>query len=193
MDKRERLLQILVEKSFLVGDFTLASGRKSTYFLDFKATASDPEGIALTGELIFDAIRNMNHTVDAVGGAIFGAAPIVTAVQMVSYREGAPLPGFFVRKQPKDHGTQKYVEGHLPSDRAINVIMIDDVITTAGSLLRATEHLKAGNPRINVVGVMALVDREEGGSENIIKAGYELTTIFSIKDLWRMREEMNRD
>lgn len=188
-NKKELLLQLLESYSFLTGDFTLASGKKSKYYFDFRASASDPEAIKLVGELFFDRIRNYSQRVDAIGGAIFGAAPIVTAITIESYLNNEPTPGFYVRKEPKKYGTKSYVEGALDSEKNLNVILVEDVITTGGSILRAVDHLLESHPKCNILGILALLDREEGGRKNIEDAGYDLWTMFTIGDLFAVNEK----
>lgn len=189
--KRQRLLELLIEYSFMTGDFTLASGKKSNYYFDFRAAASHPEAIKLVGELIFEKIQSYGHYIEAVGGAIFGAAPMVTAITIESYLQKDPVRGFYIRKEPKKYGTRSYVEGFIDTDVEMNVLMVEDVITTGGSILRAIEHLGESHPNCNVLGILALLDREEGGRENIEGAGYPLWSLFQINDLFEAYEKAN--
>ena len=133
MTDKERLLQIIKEKSLLRGDFVLASGKRSTYYIDGKKTTFDPEGAYLTGHLLLDEIEKLDTQVDAVGGMSIGADPIVTAVGLAARERGIPLRVFITRKKAKDHGTQKTIEGNFLSGD--NVVMVEDVMTTAGSTL----------------------------------------------------------
>lgn len=191
-DKKGILLQLLESYSFLTGDFTLASGKKSEYYFDFRASASDPEAIKLVGELFFDRIRNNDRRVDAIGGAIFGAAPIVTAITIESYLNNEPIPGFYVRKEPKKYGTQSYVEGSLDSEKELSVVLVEDVITTGGSILRAVDHLLESHPKCKILGILALLDRQEGGRKNIEDAGYDLWTMFTIDDLFEANKKQQK-
>ena len=184
IDKKARLLELLQTYSFMTGEFVLASGRISNYYFDFRASASDPESIKLVGELFFEKIRDYGYHVDAIGGAIFGAAPMVTAVTIESYLRNSPLPGFYVRKEPKKYGTRNYIEGYIDPSRPLNILMIEDVITTGGSILRAAQHLRESIPDCNILGILALLDRLEGGRENIEKAGFDLWTLFTIQELF---------
>jgi orotate phosphoribosyltransferase len=189
--KKALLLDYLVTHSFLTGDFTLSSGKKSSYYFDFRAAASDPESIKLVGELFFQEIANYPTKIDCFGGAIFGAAPMVTSITIESYLQNAPMPGFYVRKEPKKYGTANYVEGRIETERELSVVMIEDVITTGGSILRAIEHLQESAPNCKVVQVMALLDRKEGGRENIEKAGYPIWSLFTIDDLFAAADKRN--
>ena len=182
--KKDLLLEILEAYSFKTGDFILSSGAKSDYYFDFRASASDPEAIKLVGELFFEKIQSFSPTVDAIGGAIFGAAPIVTSITIESYLQQSPLPGFYVRKEPKKYGTKSYVEGTIDPVRDRNIVMVEDVVTSGGSILRAIEHLLESFPDLNIVAIAALLDRQEGGRENIEKAGFDLWTMYTIENLF---------
>jgi len=173
----------------MTGDFTLASGKKSTYYFDFRASASEPEAIKLVGELFFEKIREYEKYVDAIGGAIFGAAPMVTAITIESFLRKEPIRGFYIRKEPKKYGTRSYVEGYVDPDDKINVLMIEDVITTGGSILRAVDNLNKSYPKCNIIGIMALLDRMEGGRKKIEEAGYDLWTLFTIEDLFALKDK----
>src|SRR4051812_43189575 len=153
----DRLLTLLAERSARRGHFTLASGRQSTLYIDARLTTMSPDGLALIGELALDAIRQSGWTVDAIGGLTLGADPISYAIAYASANTSRPLRAFTVRKEAKAHGTGRLVEG--PFREGDHVVVIEDVITTGGSALRACEALKAAGARIQ--GVLALVDREE--------------------------------
>ena len=182
--KKDLLLGLLESYSFMTGRFTLASGRESDYYFDFRASASDPEAIKLVGELFFEELSSMDPKPDAVGGAIFGAAPIVTSIAIESYLQKAPMPGFYVRKEPKKYGTMSFIEGTVDPARHRNIVMVEDVITTGGSILRAVERVREAFPECNILRIMGVLDRMEGGRGNIEKAGYELWTLFTIRDLF---------
>lgn len=165
---RERLKELLKEHSLMFGDFTLVSGKKSKYYFDSKKTTLLPEGAYLTAAEILKTLRDNEIRADAIGGMTLGADPIVCPVAALSQIEGAPLRAFIVRKEAKGHGTGRQIEGNLePGSR---VVVVDDVVTTAGSTLRAIEAVKeAGH---EVVAVICLVDREEGGTEKLSKYPY---------------------
>lgn len=181
MDLRMRLLEIIREKSYEEGEVTLTSGRKSTFYVDGKQTTLDAEGGYLAGRLFYEMIKRSKIPVQAVGGPTLGADPIVTAISLVSYLAGTPIPAFIVRKEPKKHGKALWIEGHKSLRPGTNVAIVEDVVTTGGSMLRAIEAAK--DQGLEVVQVLALVDREEGGSENLAKEGYRLESIFTKTDI----------
>jgi len=163
-DMLPRLKEMILEDAFKVSDkpaFKLASGKLSRYYVNCRIVTLNPEGMILIGNLIFDKIGNSD--VAAIGGPSLGANPIADAVSMISYQKGKVIKPFYVREKVKDHGVVKKIEGNvLTGDR---VIIVDDVITTGGSTIRAIEC--ARNEGLEVVKVIALVDREEGGREAI--------------------------
>lgn len=182
MDKQElrrRLACILAEKSYKEGDFTLASGKKSEYYFDCRQTALNAEGSWLIGNLFYDMVKNM--PVVAVAGMTLGADPLVSSVTVVSHEHGHPLDGLLVRKEAKGHGTGQYVEGLANVKAGDSVVMLEDVVTTGGSVLTACERVKAAG--LNVIGICAVLDREEGGREKLEAAGYSLSAIFTRKEL----------
>src|SRR5262245_38209148 len=134
-NEREQLRQLLKSQSLMFGDFTLASGKKSNFYFDSKKTTLLPDGAWLTAREVLRMIREKGVEADAIGGLTLGADPIVCPVAALSHAEGRPLRAFIVRKEAKDHGTGKRIEGNLgPASR---VIIVDDVVTTAGSTLQA--------------------------------------------------------
>jgi orotate phosphoribosyltransferase len=164
-DMKERLIEIILERSFKYSDnppFTLVSGRKSNYYFNCKPTTLDPEGMNLIGSLVFDMLADSE--VAAAGGLTLGADPIANALSVISFQKGRPIKSFIVRKDVKDHGTKSAVEGNVrPGER---VAILDDVITTGGSTITAIERARQAG--LIVDRVIALVDREEGGKENIL-------------------------
>ncbi len=151
------LFDLLLNLSFQFGEFTLASGQKSSYYVDGRMTTLSAEGARLIGEILYEAIAPLN--IDAVGGMTLGADPIVSAISLTSALKGSPIPGFLIRKEAKGHGTGRQVEGHLkPGQR---VVLVEDVITTGGSFLKAIDAVKAVSSDIEIVGLWALVDRRE--------------------------------
>ena len=160
MSSRDDLLTLLAARSAKRGNFTLASGRQSTLYIDARLTTMSPEGLALIGPLGLDAINAANWSADSVGGLTLGADPIACAISYASAASARPVRAFTVRKEPKTHGTGKLIEGPFrPDDR---VVVIEDTITSGGSARKAIEAVRAAGGE--VVGVLALVDREEGGS-----------------------------
>ncbi len=160
---RDRLRELLREHSLVFGDFTLASGRKSRYYFDSKRTTLLPEGAFLTAREVLRTLRENGVRADAIGGITLGADPIVCPVAALSHLEGPPLRAFIVRKEAKEHGTGRKIEGNLlPGSR---VVVVDDVVTTAESTLKAIAA--ATEAGFSVVAVVCLVDREEGGTERL--------------------------
>ena len=163
---KKRLGKIILERSFKYSvdpPFTLASGRQSNFYFNCKPTTLDPEGMNLIGEVVFDMLKDAPVT--AAGGLTLGADPIANALAVISFQRGKPIKSFIVRKDVKDHGTKSRIEGTVRAGE--RVVILDDVITTGGSTLTAIEAARAAG--LNVMRVIALIDREEGGRENIEK------------------------
>jgi orotate phosphoribosyltransferase len=177
--KRTRLIQLLAERSFERRRVTLASGRESDFFIDCKQTMLTAEGHALIGELMFDLLSELPPC-EAVGGVELGGCPLASAVSLVSFQRGRPLNALYVRKAKKDHGTTKLVEGDKSLKPGLKVALLEDVVTTGGSSLKAVESLKAAGAE--VVGIVALVDRLEGGAEAIRASGLPLVTLATRND-----------
>ncbi len=182
MDVREkRLLALLRERSYEDREVTLTSGRKSPYYVDGKQTTLHPEGATLTGELFYEKIRSFDVEVDAVGGPTLGADPIVTAVIIASYRRRDPIPGFIIRKAPKKHGTMQWIEGVKSLRPGASVVLVEDVMTTGGSLLKAVEIVRELGYTVALAGV--LLDRLEGGGAALEAASVPFFSLFTIKDV----------
>jgi orotate phosphoribosyltransferase len=175
---RERLKDLLRRKSIVRGKFILASGKTSTYYIDCKLTTLDPEGAILVGHTVLDLLEAQNIRADAIGGPPIGAHPIVTAVAAVSYLRGKPLPAFLIRKEAKSHGLEKQIEG--PVKPGARVVIIDDVCTSGGSTIQVLDVVK--NAGFEVVAVMSLVDREQGGSEKL-RQQYRYLPIFTAREI----------
>jgi orotate phosphoribosyltransferase len=176
---RARLLELLTARSFARKKVVLASGRESDFFIDCKQTVLAAEGHALVGELMLDALAKLPKC-DAVAGVELGGCPLASAVALVSFQRGAPLDAVYVRKEAKDHGSKRLLEGdgHLPP--GARVALLEDVVTTGQSTLRAARALAAAAR--TVVGVVALVDRLEGGREAIEAAGLPVVTLYTRND-----------
>jgi orotate phosphoribosyltransferase len=174
---RPELLALLRELSVRRGRFTLASGAESDFFVDCKPTVLTAQGHHLVGELMLDSLRHL-PSCDVVAGVALGGCPLASAVSLMSHIRGRPLSAIYVRKEAKDHGTKKLVEGKLAP--GTKVVMLEDVVTTGGSTLRAITTLKGEGA--DVVGVVVLVDRLEGGVENIRREGYEVVALFTRSD-----------
>jgi orotate phosphoribosyltransferase len=179
IDLRRRLARILVEKSYREGDFVLASGRKSPYYFDCRVTALNAEGAWLIGSLLFDLLKDSD--VCGVGGMTLGADPLVSAVTVVSHEKGHPLHGLLVRKQAKGHGTGQFVEGLGNFSHNAPIAMLEDVVTTGGSVCTACERVRDAGLVVRVV--CAILDREEGGREKLREAGYDLQSLFTRREL----------
>jgi len=180
---RKRLAGLLLEKSYREGDFTLTSGKKSDYYFDCKQTALHPEGGYLIGRIFLEMLKE--HQVAGVGGMTLGADPLVSAASLISFmdKEAArsPFPAFIVRKQSKGHGTDQYLEGMANFSEGDRVALLEDVVTTGGTLLKACERVEQAGLKIEVV--LCVLDREEGGGENLARVGYGLKSIFTRKEL----------
>ncbi|HHK60541.1 MAG TPA: orotate phosphoribosyltransferase, partial [Desulfobacterales bacterium] len=178
---KERLKQILLEKSYRKGTFTLSSGRTSDFYIDGKQTTLSAEGAYLCGRLLFARIRRHPGKIGAVGGMTLGADPLVTAVSIVSFLEEAPIPAFIVRKEAKGHGTNQYIEGLKNVPAQATVALVEDVVTTGGTLLTVIERVEAQGLRVGLV--LTVVDREEGGREALAARGYPLQAVFTRSEL----------
>ena len=180
LDSREKLIEILLEKSFKWSEepvFRLASGRLSNYYIDCKPTTMSSEGLALIGPLVLSVVKDWGIT--AVGGLTMGADPIAYATSYASSFSEVPINAFVVRKGAKDHGTGKLIEGHVePGER---VAIIEDVMTTGGSTLKAMEAAQGFG--LDIAGVVTLVDRQEGGREKIEAQGCHLVALVTKDEL----------
>ncbi|MBI5787897.1 MAG: orotate phosphoribosyltransferase [Candidatus Schekmanbacteria bacterium] len=176
-EKKTQLLTIFKEKALKRGDFTLASGAKSHYYIDGKLVSFHPLGAYLSAELILDSIKDDN--LDAVGGLALGAIPISCAVAALSAVTSCPLYSFTVRKEIKEHGTQKRIEGYMQA--GWRVAILEDVVSTGGSSFTAIEAIEQAGAK--VIKVIALVDRLMGAKEKFSQAGYTLTSLFTRQDL----------
>ena len=179
MTARARLLELLRERSFARRKVVLASGRESDFFIDCKQTVLTAEGHALVGSLMFDALDAL-PACEAVAGVELGGCPLASAVALVSHQKGTPLDAIYVRKDAKDHGSKRDLEGNVHLAPNSRVVLVEDVITTGGSTLKATEKLRAAG--YEVVGVVALVDRKEGGRQNLEAAGLEVRSLYTRDD-----------
>jgi orotate phosphoribosyltransferase len=174
-----RLHRLLAERSARRGRFTLASGRESEFYIDVRLTAMSPDGLALIGPLALADIAAAGWAPDSVGGLTLGADPISYAISYASATTARPIRAFTVRKEAKAHGTGKLVEG--PFREGDRVVVIEDVITTGGSALRAAAAIGAAGGMI--LGILALVDREEGGREALESAGYLVRSLARAGDI----------
>jgi orotate phosphoribosyltransferase len=176
MYDRDALHQLLREKALKFGDFTLASGKKAKYYLDCRQITLDSQGAHLVGDGMLDILAG--DLPDLVGGMAIGADPITAAILTLAGVRDLPLRGVMVRKEAKQHGTGKLVEG--PFREGETIAIVEDVVTTGGSSLLAIERCEAVG--LKVSRVLAIIDRLEGGREAFAAQGYELTTLFTIRD-----------
>src|SRR4051794_13451486 len=174
-DTRARLLELFKSRAVAFGDFTLASGKKSTYYINSKKVLFHGEAIALLGDQLYEATKDLEF--QAIGGLEVGAIPMATAAVLRFQQAGRTLEGFFVRKQAKGHGSQERVEGRVNAgDR---VVIVDDVLTTGESVVQAIEAVEAGGGK--VLRVVCIVDRLQGALERL--AAYDFRPLFTIRDL----------
>jgi orotate phosphoribosyltransferase len=176
MYDHEALKGLIREKALAFGDFKLASGKKASYYLDCRQITLDAQGARLVGEGMLDLVAG--DLPDLVGGMAIGADPITAAILTLAGLRGLPLRGVMVRKEAKAHGTGRFVEG--PFREGESIAIVEDVVTTGGSSLLAIERCEAVGLKIHRV--LAIVDRLEGGREAFAARGYELTTLFTVRD-----------
>lgn len=179
MDHRERLKGLLVQRSVRVGDFTLASGARSSYYVDARRTTMCAEGQALVGRVVVDLLRSADLAATHIGGLTMGADPVAYAVAHTSWLDGDPIDAFSVRKKAKEHGTGQRIEGGLPEDA--RCIVVEDSMTSGSSALVAVEAVREHGA--TVVAVLTLVDREEGGAARVAEAGVPLLSVFTGLEL----------
>lgn len=181
MNERQRLKDLLLQKSYRQGTFTLTSGKTSDFYVDGKQTTLDAEGGYLCGRLLFALIRQHPEPITGVGGMTLGADPLVTAVSLVSYLEQAPIPAFIVRKEAKGHGTGNFIEGKNNLQPGGLVALVEDVVTTGGTLLKVIERVEKEGFKVGLVAT--IVDRQEGGAEILAAQGYPLKAVFTREQL----------
>ncbi|MEW6214091.1 MAG: orotate phosphoribosyltransferase [Nitrospirota bacterium] len=177
---KKRLIELILEKAFKYSEepiFKLVSGRMSNYYFNCKAVAFHPEGMYLIGNIIFDLIKDLG--VKGIGGLTLGADPIAYAVAYTSHLKGRPVEAFVVRKTPKSHGTMQWIEGNVK--RGDRVVIVDDVITTGKSTIEAINRAKEAG--LEIVKVIALIDRQEGGREAVEASGYKLDSIITREEV----------
>ncbi len=177
MYDKQALVDLVRQRALKFGDFTLASGKKATYYLDGKQVTLDATGARLVAEGMLDLLAK-GAMPDAVGGMSIGADPITAAVITMSGVRGVPLLGFMVRKESKGHGTNRFIEGSVQPGQT--AVIVEDVVTTGGSSLSAIERAEAFG--LKIVGVLAVIDRMEGGREAFARRGYPLSSLLTIRD-----------
>jgi orotate phosphoribosyltransferase len=179
MTDRQRLIELLRDRSVKRGHFKLASGKTSDLYIDARVTTMSPEGLTLIGPLAVQMLRDASWNPDTVGGLTLGADPIAYAISYASSSTPPLIRAFTVRKEAKSHGTGRVIEG--PFREGDRVVIIEDVITTGASTLRAIEAVASAGGQIE--GVLALLDREEGGRTKIENAGYQVMPIIHLEEI----------
>ena len=174
---RQHLLDLLCHLAYKEGDFVLSSGQKSTYYINGKQVTLHPEGAVATGRIL---LAMLPPDTDAVAGLTLGADPIVSAVSVISVYEGRSIPALIIRKEAKGHGTQAYIEGATLAPGS-KVVVLEDVVTTGQSAMKAVERLRAAGYIVDRV--LTLVDREQGGAQFYASQGLQFEAIFTIQDL----------
>ncbi len=181
---RELLCRLLAERSFKLGDFELASGQRSDYYIDCRTTTMHAQGQVLLGRVGFDAIKSAGLRPDAIGGLTMGADPLAYAIAAESWRQGEPIHAFSVRKRAKRHGRGQLIEGCF--EPGARVVIVEDVITTGGSALKAWDAVRQSHGE--VLAVLGLVDREEGGVRTLREANLNPIVLYTASDLRRCVE-----
>lgn len=182
---RATLLHLLATEAYQEGNFTLSSGQKSAYYLNGKPVSLSAEGALAIGQLFFSLLPD---EIEAVAGLTLGADPLVSAVTVVSAYENRPLSGIIVRKKPKGHGTNAYLEGKKLPSKA-KVVVLEDVVTTGNSALFAVEQLQTVG--YEVTEILAIVDREQGGKELYQEKGIKFQALFSITEVQKYAKQLN--
>ncbi len=187
MRERQKLLELILDRALLYDPekgFRLSSGKLSTYYFDCKRITLFSEAVFVVGKTLWEGLKG--KSVEAVGGLTLGADPVVVSVLAYAATQGIPLEGFIVRKEPKGHGTKRWIEGFVRP--GMKTLIVDDVVTTGDSLLKAAK--RAEEEGLEVVHLAAIIDREEGGRERLISLGYEFSCVFTfseIKSAWEAR------
>jgi len=185
---KERLIELILEKAFKFSKepvFKLVSGRMSNYYFNCKAVTLNPEGMHHIGNIVYDMIGDA--AARGIGGLTLGADPIANAVAYTSYLKGKPIEAFVVRKSAKSHGTMQWIEGNVK--KGDRVIIVDDVITTGKSTIEAIN--KAKEAGLEIVRVVALIDRQEGGRENIEAQGFKVDAVATREEVMKVYKAKN--
>ena len=175
-----QLREVIRQRSYRRGKFKLASGAESEFYFNLKPTMMSPEGAYLSARALLEKIRGEN--VDYVGGLEMGAVPVIACIAALSHQDGAPVKTFFVRKKPKDHGTQDLLEGLAPGETLSGqrVMIIDDVATSGGSIVKAADAARAAGAVVDTA--LVIIDREEGAAEALQRAGIHLKSVLRTSD-----------
>jgi orotate phosphoribosyltransferase len=185
---KNRLIQLIIEKAFKYSEepiFKLVSGRVSNYYFNCKTITLHPEGMHLVGNIIYDMIRDASPA--GIGGLTLGADPIASAVAYTSYLKGSPIEAFVIRKTAKAHGTMQWIEGNVTAGD--KVIIVDDVITTGKSTIEAVTRAREAG--LEIVKVIAMIDRQEGGRENIETLGLVVEAVVTREEVMERYRTIN--
>lgn len=182
----DKLFQLLNSIAFERKRVILASGRESDFYIDCRKVSLHPEGLVLCGRALYAHFQDKNISIDGVGGPTLGADPLIASYAYTASLAGAPLPSFIVRKEAKGHGTGKWVEGMTNFTDGVDVLVLEDVVTTGGSTVKAIEVCRKEG--LNPVHVTCLVDRSEGGREAIEATGVTFSSLYTRHDFMRKEE-----
>jgi orotate phosphoribosyltransferase len=182
---RQQLLDLFCQLAYKEGDFVLSSGQRSSYYINGKLVTLHPHGALAIGRLL---LSHLPSDVQAVAGLTLGADPIVSAVSVISAIENRPIPALIIRKEAKGHGTKAYIEGPVLPDGAL-VVVLEDVVTTGQSALKAVERLRAAGYKVEQV--ISLVDRKQGGAELYKKEGLKFQALFAIEDIQQRYQQLH--
>lgn len=183
---RQHLLDLFCQLAYQEGDFVLSSGQRSSYYINGKQVTLHPQGALAIGRILLPMLPKDTQ---AVAGLTLGADPIVTAVSVVSAYENRPIPALIIRKEAKGHGTRAYIEGPNLPDNAY-VVVLEDVVTTGQSAMKAVERLRQANYKVDRV--IALVDRQQGGAELYASAELKFQSVFSIEEIQARSRQLNK-
>lgn len=182
-EHRDQLIRLIRKLSYREGDFTLASGKRSSFYVDVKNVSLHPEGAALIGEIAWELLDP--SVFGGVGGPTLGADPLATGLSLAAYRRDKVVPAFIIRKEPKKHGTSQWIEGRENLATGANLLIVEDVVTTGGSSLQAIERVRSEG--FVVKKLLCVIDRREGGQEALMKAGVELVALTRIDEIRNVR------
>ena len=181
MSVKDELKRIILEMSYEEREVTLASGRKSNFYFDGKQTTLHAQGGLLVGKAFWEEVKKFAGPIDGVGGLTLGADPIATATSIAAELDGQSVHAFIIRKEPKGHGTGQWLEGRKNLPPGSRVVIVEDVTTTGGSSIKAVD--RAREEGLEVLGIVTLVDREEGARENIEAQGQVLRSVFTRSEI----------